>query len=125
VESVLQTGNLEPETQKPKPETRNPIPEDNPLPSLLLSPLDASLDASGQYDTGILGPVSRSEIRVEDLPPLHDDELGPAKMETSKEITPSVIAGTPLVPAEAVEGSGDPKPEIRNPKPETEAKPSG
>jgi len=121
VESALQTGNLEPETQKPKPETRNPIPEDNPLPSLLLSPLDAS----GQYDTGILGLVSRGEIRVEDLPPLHDDELGPAKMETSKEVTPSVIAGTPLVPAEAVEGSGDPKPEIRNPKPETEAKPSG
>ena len=125
VESALQTGNLEPETQKPKPETRDPIPEDNPLPSLLLNPLDATLDASGQYDTGILGPVSRGEIRVEDLPPLHDDELGPAKMETSKEITPSAVVGTPLVPAEAVEGSGDPKPETRNPKPETEAKPSG
>jgi general secretion pathway protein A len=125
VESALQTGNLEPETQKPKPETRNPIPEDNPLPSLLLSPLDASLDASGQYDAGILGPMSRGEIRVEDLPPLHDDELGPAKMETSKEVTPSAVVGTPLVPAEAVEGSGDPKPETRNPKRETEAKPSG
>jgi general secretion pathway protein A len=101
-----------------------PKPEGNPLPNLLLAPFDAS------SDEGILGPFKAGEVKVEALPQLLNDVLGPPKTEILKEVTPPAPGSPLLVPVGAEEeadnpirGARIPKPKTQNPKPK--AKQSG
>ncbi len=76
---------------------QTPPPEDNPLPDLLLGPLDVSPEVS------FAGPMSAGMVKVEDLPPVHDDVLGPPKVDVPKEVTPPAAGGAPLAPHETKE----------------------
>ena len=76
---------------------QTPPSDDNPLPNLLLGPLDVS------PEVGVPGPMSAEMVRVEELPPVRDDVLGPPKTDVPKEVTPPAAGGAPLAPHETKE----------------------